>query len=311
MRIAFQMDDPAGFNPRTDSTVMLGMEAQARGHELYYYLPSQLSAHGQVLMAQAHPIRFFDDTQRWYDAGPAAPLALSDVNIILMRNDPPFDMRYLTPIWLLDHLPASVQVFNPPAYVRAHPEKTAILAFADLIPPTLISRHEQEILHFATEQQHIVIKPLFGYGGRSVFVFSATDSNLPTFLEHYFTHSAEPLMAQRFLPEVKTEDRRIILVDGAVGAVVGRIPAGESIRANFRVGGTAAAAELSPRQALICDRVGEAMHSAGVVFAGLDLIGDYLTEINITSPTGLRAAQALYGINLAKDIWDAIERRCA
>lgn len=310
LNVTFQMDHPAGFNPRTDSTLMIALEAQARGHHLHYYQPQSLSAQGNQLMAAAaHKIRFFDDHTRWFEQSDAAPLALASQQVLLMRNDPPFDMRYLSATYLLDYLPSDVAAFNPPAYVRDHPEKTAILAFPEFIPPTLISRDLDQLRQFRDTQGSIILKPLYGYGGRSVFLFHPDDANLDAFLEHYFTGSPEPLMAQRFLPEVKGEDRRIILIDGQVRAVVGRIPAAGEVRANFRVGGTAAKATLNTRQRSICDRVGEKLHAAGVIFAGLDLIGDYLTEINITSPTGLRAAQSLYGTNLAHDIWDAIEAK--
>lgn len=304
-RIAIQMDEPASLNAKGDSTIVLALEAQKRGYQLYYYHPSMLSdVQGEITASVAHPITFFDSSETWFELGAAQSLPLNEMDAVLMRQDPPYDMAYLTATYLLERL--KTPVINNPAFVRNAPEKLSILHFADAIPPTLITRDITSIDQFRQQQGDIIVKPLYGYGGRAVYKFSEGDSNLHTLLEHFFTQSREPVMVQRFLPEVVSRDVRVILMNGKVSAAVGRIPAAQEIRANFRVGGSAAKVELNAHQQSICDRVGAWLKDNGVLFAGLDLIGDYLTEINITSPTGLRAAIALYGHNPAVDFWDSI-----
>lgn len=305
MRIAIQMDDPDGFNPATDSTIALALEAQARGYELWYYLPESLHAsNGDVIAQPAYPITFHDDR---FDEGKAETLSLSSMDVVLIRQDPPYDMRYLTTTYLLELLPPNVRVINHPVAIRNQPEKIAILHFPEFIPPTLISGQLETIQAFQAKHGTIVAKPLYGYGGRSVFKFAEGDSNLTAFVEQWQEQSGEALMVQAFLPEVASEDIRVIMMHGKVSAAVGRVPASGEIRANFRVGGTAKVVELNPSQQAICDTVGKHLMSHGVLFAGLDLIGDYLTEINITSPTGIKAAQALYHHDPATDFWDGIE----
>lgn len=306
--IAIQMDDPAHFNAATDSTIMLALEAQKRGYELYYYKPDHLTYTADGLIAtQSHPITFADKLIDYYKLGEKQSLSLDEMDAVLMRQDPPYDMAYLSATYLLEQL--NVPVVNDPTFVRNAPEKLSILHFPELIPPTIVSRDEEAILDFLDMHNSIIVKPLYGYGGRSIYKFDKGDSNLITILEQFKSTSGEPLMIQAFLPEVSSEDRRIIMMDGKVSAVVGRIPADGEIRANFRVGGSAAKASLSEKQQQICDTAGKWLHENGITFAGLDLIGDYLTEINITSPTGLRAAQELYGINAAVDFWNAVEEK--
>lgn len=309
LRIAIQMDDPARFNPVSDSTVMLGLEAQNRGHVLHYYLPQDLSYEGGTVRAMARPIRFFDDTTRWYDAGEQQSLDLkTDADVVLMRQDPPYDMTYLTATYLLERIAGCTLVVNHPTAVRDAPEKLSILNYPDVIPPTLITRNIDAITTFRAQHNEIVIKPLYGFGGNEVYVFREGERNMSALLEHYFTSSPLPLIAQRFLPEVATEDKRVILIDGKVEGVIGRIPTQGEVRANMRVGGKAVAGDLSPRQREIAERVGASIREVGILFAGLDLIGDYLTEINITSPTGLRAVMKTSGLNPAAAFWDAVEK---
>jgi glutathione synthase len=308
MKIAVQMDHPATLRVGGDSTIALMEVMQERGDELWFYHPAHLSSRGaEIIATQAQRIRLTGGGDPWYELSAPQELALEDMEVVLLRQDPPFDMTYLTTTYLLERLPASVRVVNNPTYVRNHPEKIAILDFAEFIPPTIITAQEDEILRFLDECGEIVIKPLYGFGGRSVFRFAKGDSNLLSLLEQHRERSFEPLMAQAFLPEVKDQDVRVILIDGKVEAAVGRIPAAGEIRANFRVGGTAAAVELNPRRQAICEAVGAKLKANGVLFAGLDLIGDYLTEVNITSPTGIRPAQQLYGTNPAKAFRDALE----
>jgi glutathione synthase len=309
LRIAIQMDDPAGFNPKSDSTLILGLEAQKRGYQLFYYLPRDISYRDGSVWATAKPIRFFDDLNRWYEADAAAPLDLRTVDVVLMRQDPPYDMNYLTATYLLDVIADDTLVMNDPTAVRDAPEKLSILQFTDYIPPTCITRDLSAIDAFRQEHGEIIVKPLYGYGGHEVYYLKSDDANLDALLEHYFTISPLPLIIQRFLPEVKGEDRRVILIDGNVEGVIGRIPASGHVRANMRVGGQAVASELNAKQQQICEEVGALIALQGIIFAGLDLIGDYLTEINVTSPTGLRAVMSTAGHNPAVAFWDAVESR--
>ena len=307
-RIAIQMDDPAGFNPVGDSTIALGLEAQKRGAELFYYRPEYLSyEQGRITASDARAITFYDDLDLWYEQGEPITLDLTAMDAVLIRQDPPFDMAYITSTYLLEGLPDSVRVLNNPAAIRNLPEKWyALKEFAGYMPPTLITRDSALVRDFLKQQNHIVMKPLYGYGGKGVFHFDQRMPNFEATIEHAFLTDPLPWIFQRFLPEVKTEDRRVILMNGNVSAVLGRIPAEGEIRANFRTGGTGAEVELTPKQAEICDKVGAAMRAHQIHFAGLDLIGDYLTEINVTSPTGIRIAQKLYGTNPAAEFWDSL-----
>ncbi len=310
LNIAIQMDHPASLNAGGDSTIVLALEAQRRGFELYAYQPTDLCwKAGELYALNALPIVFYDDTTRWYESGAPQTINLREMDVVLVRQDPPYDMNYLTATYLLEHIMDDVLVANNPISIRNGPEKLSILHFADLIPPTIVTRNVDEIKAFRAQHEAIIVKPLYGYGGRSVFQFTPEDPNLLTVLEHLFASNHEPVMVQRFLPQVASEDKRVILMDGRVCGATGRIPASGEIRANFRVGGTAAAVELSDHQRGICERVGSLIAAHGIIFAGLDLIGDYLTEINLTSPTGLRAIMQLYGTNPAVDFWNAIEAR--
>lgn len=288
---------------------MLMEEAQARGHALYFYEAPQLSWTQGQLRAPLAPIRMdMQKTPAW-TLGDVTPTDLQTMDVVLMRQDPPFDMAYITATHLLERLPAQVKVWNNPASVRNAPEKLSILGFHRFMPPTLISRDPYEIAAFASAHAAIVAKPLYGFGGRSVFKLTRGDSNLETLLEHWCESSREPLMWQEFRPEVKNADKRVLFIDGVVEAVFGRTPEGSSIRANMRVGGTPVASELSAKQQEICDALSPFLKEHGLMLAGIDLIGDYLTEINVTSPTGLRAVERLYDVNLAKRFWDVVEAK--
>lgn len=308
MKIAVQMDHPARLNPPTDTSFMLIEEAQKRGHSVWYYEASQLSWRAGEIVAPLAPLTVAMDMTPVWKLGAPVATALHTMDVVLMRQDPPFDMGYITATHLLERLAPAVRVINNPAGVRNAPEKLSILQFAAFLPPTLISRNAEEIHAFAARHKTIVAKPLYGYGGRSVFKLSAGDSNLDTLLEHWSEASGEPLMWQEFRPEVATADTRVLFIDGAVAAAFGRTPSEGSIRANMRVGGTPVTHTLTPRQQEICAVLAPMLKAQGLMLAGIDLIGDYLTEINVTSPTGLRAAQRLYGINLAATFWDAVEK---
>jgi glutathione synthase len=307
MRVAFQLDHPARLNPKGDTSFMLIEEAARRGHECYFYEAPQLSwRHGEVVAPLA-PIRIDMQAETVWTLQPSASTSLREMDVILMRQDPPFDMGYITATHLLDQVKDEVLVVNDPAGVRNAPEKLSILQFAQFLPPTLISLDPVEIAKFAAEHEAIVAKPLYGYGGRSVFKLMRGDSNVETLIEHWSERSREPLMWQQFRPEVVNADKRVLFIGGEVAGVFGRTPADNSIRANMRVGGTPVAAELNAKQKKICDTLSPYLKDQGLLLAGIDLIGDYLTEINVTSPTGLRAAQKLYGVNLAKKVWETVE----
>ncbi|MDX2094949.1 MAG: glutathione synthase [Alphaproteobacteria bacterium] len=306
MKIAVQMDHPSRLKPASDTSFMLIEEAQARGHAVFFYEAAQLSWVNGELRAPLAPIRLDFAADTVWTLGAAQATALHGMDVVLMRQDPPFDMAYITATHLLERLAGDVRVWNDPAGVRGAPEKLSVLGFAAFMPPTLISRDPAEIAAFAAAHEAIVAKPLYGFGGRSVFKLARGDRNLETLLEQWSESSREPLMWQQFRPEVRDADTRVLLINGEVKAAFGRTPEGGSIRANMRVGGQAVARELTARQQTICDALGPFLKTQGLMLAGIDLIGDYLTEINVTSPTGLRAAQKLYGINLAAHFWDAV-----
>lgn len=308
MKIAIQMDNIASINPHSDSTLLLGIEAVRRGYEIFYYTPDKLTYHDGQIRARAHPIKFFDNPEHYYELGEEFSLDLKTMNVVLLRQDPPFDMAYITTTYLLEQLPPSTLVVNDPASVRNHPEKIFPTLLKEFMPPTLISADIKAISDFYAQYKDIILKPLYGHGGRAILHLKSEDDNFDTITEMLFAKNNEPIIAQRFLPEVKSEDKRIILINGEVAGVVGRVPANGNVRANMRVGGTAVKSELSKMQREICEALRSPLKDKGLIFAGLDVIGDFLTEINITSPTTLRAANKLNGTNLERDIWNAIEK---
>lgn len=308
LKVAIQMDPVESFKFATDSTLRLGVEACQRGYELWYYTPDTLTYSSGDITAPCTQVIFFDNEDKFYAPGETHTLNLAEMDVILLRQDPPFNMAYLSTTYILEQLQGRVLVANDPASVRNHPEKLFPTAFRQFMPPTLITADAREISHFRKEHKDIVIKPLYGYAGHNVTHVKPGDE-LAQVLKHAFGDHREPLMVQPFLPEVKTGDRRIILVDGELGGVMARIPAEDDFRANFRVGGTAQKATLTKRQGEICEALKPELKRLGLLFAGIDCIGDWLTEINITSPTGIAAMNRLYGISLQAKIWDAIEAR--
>lgn len=303
-QIAFQMDAPYSLNPKTDTTIALIEEAHLRGCKIWWYPTQALYWRGGEVRARLQSLHFIPEATHWCSLGETVDMPLHQMDAVWMRQDPPFDMSYITATHLLEH--AGTAVYNSPQGVRNAPEKLSSLYFSEFMPKTLVSSDAETIHAFADECGTVVAKPLYGYGGRSVFKFTTGDGNLDTFLELHNESSREPLMWQQFLPEVRDKDRRILLIDGKVKAVFGRTPMEGSIRANIRVGGTPMACELTPRQEKICTTIAPMLKEQRLLVVGLDVIGDYLTEINVTSPTGFRAAQKLYGVNLAADTWDAI-----
>ncbi len=309
LRVAIQMDAIESINPRGDSTLLLGIEAIRRGHEVFYYTPDKLSYLDGDIKAWAQPIKFFDDPKHYYELGESFSLDLKTMDVVLLRQDPPFNMEYITTTYLLEQLQPKTLVVNDPASVRNNSEKLFPTLIKEFMPPTLISADIRYIGDFYAKHKDIIIKPLYGYGGRSVLHLKDGDDNFKALMEMLFANSKEQIIAQKFLPEVKDRDMRIILIDGEIGGAVGRIPESGNIRANMRVGGKAIKVELSKKQREICEALRKPLKDKGIIFAGIDVIGDWLTEINITSPTTLRAANQLNGTQLERNIWDVIESK--
>ncbi len=311
LRVAFQMDPLTGIDIDADSTFVLALEAQNRGHKVYHYLPQDLAFEAGAVRAWARPLEVRRKKGDHFTLGPEERLDLREFDVVLLRQDPPFDMAYITTTHLLEHLHPRPLVVNDPAEVRNAPEKLFVTNFPDLMPPTLISSRREEILDFRAEQGDIVIKPLFGNGGADVFHIRPEDDNLNALLEMFTRIYREPIMVQRYLPEIRQGDKRIILIDGVPVGAVNRVPPAGEARANLHVGGRAEKSDLTPREQEICARLGPTLAERGLVFVGIDVIGDYLTEINVTSPTGLQEIDRFDEVCLEGQIWDAIEARLA
>ncbi|MCW5771732.1 MAG: glutathione synthase [Rhodospirillaceae bacterium] len=310
LAVAVQMDPIHAVNIDADSTFVLMLEAQARGHGLWYYTPKTLSLHGGRVVAKAQRVQ--DIRRKKGDhvtLGPMEPLDLSMMDVVLLRQDPPFDMAYITTTHLLERIHPATLVVNDPMHVRNAPEKLFVTHFQELMPPTLITVDHEEVLAFRREHKDIVVKPLYGNGGSGVFHVKPDDENLGTILEVFTQMYREPIIVQRYIPEIRKGDKRIILVDGKPAGAVSRMPKEGEARANFHAGGAAKQAELTAREQLICEAIGPALSERGLVFVGIDVIGDYLTEINVTSPTGIQEINRLSGTKIEAAIWDAIEAR--
>ena len=309
MRVAFQMDPIGAVDIDADSTFRLAEAAQMRGHELFYYGPRDLAwsegkvqAVGQRVTVQ----RVKGDPAR---LGPRERLDLAEMDVIWLRQDPPFDMGYITNTHLLEGLTPGVTVVNDPFWVRNSPEKLLVLDFPDLIPPTMVAHSLEELRRFRATHGDMIVKPLFGNGGAGVFRLKPDDGNLAALHEMFAQISREPLIAQAFVPEIARGDKRIILVDGAPVGAINRVPQSGETRSNMHVGGRAEAAVLTERDREICAAIGPVLRERGQVFVGIDVIGRYLTEINVTSPTGIQELERFDGIDVASQIWDAVEAR--
>ncbi len=307
--VAIQMDPMESINIDADSSFMMALEAQRRGHRLFHYTPKELSFRHQHLYARVRPMQVRREYGNHHSFGAAEMMDLSKVDVILMRQDPPFDMAYITATHLLEHVHPKVLVVNDPAEVRNAPEKLFVTKFPDLMPPTLITSDKEEVLAFRAEHEDIIVKPLFGNGGAGVFHLKPGDENLGALLELFTQLYREPVIVQRYLPEVRQGDKRIILVDGEPVGAVSRMPKEGEARANFHAGGSAQKTTLTARERDICAAIGPVLREKGLVFVGIDVIGDYLTEINVTSPTGIQEINRLDGIRIEATLWDAIERR--
>lgn len=309
LSFAIQMDPVASIDIAGDSTFALGLEAQSRGHDLWYYTPDKLSFDEGKITARGQSLQLFDNHDAFFKTGAIETRALDEFDVILMRQDPPFDMAYITTTHILERLPARTMVVNNPAEVRNAPEKLLVTHYPDLLPATLISRDSEAIHAFRATHKDIIVKPLFGNGGAGVFRIQPNDQNLNSLLEMFFSNSREPVMVQAYLPAVREGDKRVILVNGEAVGAVNRIPGDGEARSNFHVGGSAAATGLTPRDKEICAAIGPELKRRGLLFVGIDIIGDYLTEINVTSPTGIREIQRLSGIDIAALTIDAIEKQ--
>ena len=285
------------------------LEAQARGHALFYYTPDTLAMRDGTVSALVSAVNVRDVKSDHVTIEPAHRLDLSTMDVILLRQDPPFDMAYITTTHLLERIHPKTLVVNNPASVRNAPEKILVTEFPDLMPPTLITRDKAEIDAFRHEHGDVVMKPLYGNGGAAVFKVSTKDPNFGSLYDLFSVTFREPWVIQRFLPKVVDGDKRIILVDGVALGAVNRVPTGDDIRSNMVRGGAAETTELSDREREICERIGPMLRDLGLIFVGIDVIDGHLTEINVTSPTGLRAIKRLGGPDLAAAIWDAIESK--
>jgi len=292
-----------------DSTFALLLEAQRRGHELFYYTPPNLTLDGRHLVARGHTLTVEDKAGDHYRLSDARRVDLAEWDVVLLRQDPPFDMGYITTTHLLERIHPKTLVMNDPAHVRNAPEKVWVLEFQDLMPPTMVTRNIEDVRDFQTRHKDIIIKPLYGNGGASVFRIQPGDSNLNSLVELFQTVFREPFMVQQYRPEVRGGDKRIILVDGEVAGAINRVPAEGETRSNMHVGGTPKPTELTPRDKEICARLGPHLKERGLIFVRIDVIGPYLTEINVTSPTGIRQVKAFGGNDIAAMIWDTIEAK--
>ncbi|HXP97039.1 MAG TPA: glutathione synthase [Telmatospirillum sp.] len=309
LAVAIQMDPIESINFDADSTFVLALEAERRGHRLYHYLPQHLSLRQGRLSAWSRPLTVRREKGNYFTLGEAVQLDLSGIDVVLMRQDPPFDMAYITATHLLEHIHPKTLVVNDPIHVRNAPEKLLVTHFPDLMPPTLISADRRQILEFRIEHQDIILKPLFGNGGAGVFHITPGDDNLNSLLEMFTQLYREPVIVQRYLPEVRQGDKRIILIDGVAAGAVNRVPAAGESRSNMHVGGRPEKSALTKREQDICAAIGPTLKERGLLFVGIDVIGDYLTEINVTSPTGLQEINRFDETALEAQVWDAIEAR--
>ncbi len=309
LKVAVQMDPIQGINIDADSTFALMLEAQARGHALWHYHPRDLALTGGKVVAHAQPVTVERKLGGHWNFGADVQLDLATMDVVLLRQDPPFDMAYITTTHLLEHIHPKTLVVNDPASVRNAPEKLFVLHFPELMPETLVTADAREIRRFRDKHIDIIIKPLFGNGGAGVFHIKPGDSNLNSLIEMFTERSREPLMVQRYVPEVRKGDKRIILVDGVAMGAINRVPAAGEARSNMHVGGRPEKTTLTAREQEICQHIGPALRERGLIFVGIDVIGDYLTEINVTSPTGLQEIARFDGVHLEKAIWDAIEAK--
>ncbi len=310
LTVAIQMDHVSTIDIKGDSTFVMALEAQKRGHTLYHYLPGKLSMSNGRILAEAEPMQLRREQGNHFTLGETRTLDLAaDVDVVLMRQDPPFDMAYITATHLLEHIHPETLVVNDPREVRNAPEKLFVTHFAEFMPPTLISSDRDRIMAFRREHKDIIVKPLYGNGGAGVFHITPGDENLNALLEMFTMLYREPIIAQAYLKDVRAGDKRIILIDGEIAGATNRVPADGEARSNMHVGGRAMKSEITERERDICAAIGPELKKRGMIFVGIDVIGGFMTEINVTSPTGLQEINRFDDVCLEARIWDAIEAR--
>jgi glutathione synthase len=309
LRVAVQMDPIDRINIRGDSTFALLLEAQQRGHDISYYTPDRLALLDGKLFAQVAPLQVRDKAGDHFTLGEVKRVALGDFDVILLRQDPPFDLNYITSTHLLERIHPKTLVVNDPGSVRNAPEKVFVTEFPQLMPPTLLTRDLTEIKAFRAQHGDIVMKPLYGKGGEAVFRLEKQDLNFGSLYDLFAATFREQWVVQKFLPEIRQGDKRIILVDGEYAGAINRVPAPDDLRSNMVRGGSPEATELNPREKEICQTIGPALRERGLILVGIDVIGGYLTEINVTSPTGIRAIKNVGGPDVAAMVWDRIEAK--
>ena len=309
LAVAIQMDPVEAIDIDADSTFVLALEAQRRGHGLYHYQPQDLAFRDGRVRARARPLEVRREKDNHASLGTPEMIDLAALDVVLMRQDPPFDMAYITATHLLEHIHPGTLVVNDPVHVRNAPEKLFITHFDPLMPPTLITSDRAEIIDFRARHKDLILKPLFGNGGAGVFHLAPEDENLNALLEMFTELYREPIIVQRYLPEVRTGDKRIILIDGRPAGAINRVPPPGEARANMHAGARPEKSTLDARDLEICEAIGPVLQERGLIFVGIDVIGRYLTEINVTSPTGLQEINRFDGVSLESAIWDAIEAR--
>ncbi|MBL6428626.1 MAG: glutathione synthase [Maritimibacter sp.] len=311
LKVAFQMDPIEAVDINADSTFRIAEEAQARGHELFYYTPDRLVFREGRVLATGWPIELRREVGHHVTKGEQTTVDLSEFDVVWLRQDPPFDMGYITTTHILDLIHPDTLVVNDPFWVRNYPEKLLVLKFPELTPPTMIARSLADLKAFKHEHGDIILKPLYGNGGAGVFRLDPNDRNLSSLHELFSGINREPLIAQKFLPAVSKGDKRVILVDGVPVGAINRVPAEGETRSNMHVGGRPEKVELTDRDREICAKIGPLLKEKGQIFVGIDVIGDWLTEINVTSPTGIQELERFDGVNITAKIWEAIEARRA
>ena len=311
LKVAFQMDPIEDVDINGDSSFRLAEEAQKRGHSLFYYTPDKLAFQEGRVTARGWPLQVRREVGNHFSLGEMQEVDLADWDVVWLRQDPPFDMGYITSTHLLDMIHPDTLVVNDPTWVRNYPEKLLVLQFPDLTPPTTIARDLDMLKAFKQKHGDIILKPLYGNGGAGVFRLGPDDRNLNSLHELFTSINNEPLIAQKFLPDVSQGDKRVILVDGEPVGAINRVPAKGETRSNMHVGGRAEKVGLSQRDLEICEAIGPLLREKGQIFVGIDVIGGYLTEINVTSPTGIQEWERFDGTNVAEKIWQAIEGRVA
>jgi len=309
LAVAIQMDPMDGIDIKGDSTFVLALEAQKRGFGLYHYLPNRLSFRNGRVIAKAHPLEVRREAGNHFTFGEAQEIDLALMDVVLMRQDPPFDMAYITATHILEHIADETLVVNNPVSVRNAPEKLFVTHFDGVMPPTLITSDPDEIKAFRVEHSDIIIKPLYGNGGAGVFHLPPTDENLGSLVEMFTQNFREPMIVQKYVPAVREGDKRIILINGEVAGAINRVPAAGESRSNMHVGGRPEKSTLTTREEEICEAIGPVLKKRGLIFVGIDVIGGFLTEINVTSPTGLQEINRFDDTCLEAKIWDAIQAK--